>query len=125
MSRSAPDTTAPEYSRYWIKSFGTRLSDCRFSRLPTVIQKAKGAIPDAEIVGFLACVIERPPIMTGLMFCDHRHEFPEGLPARTPPVLRRYHREGYLVVVVEGGGIYVIAHWWHQNGSIGPFKKVH
>ena len=63
--------------------------------------------------------------MTGLMFFDHRHQFPQGLPAHSPPIKRRYHRDGYLVIVAEGGGLYVVAHWWHQNGALGPFYQVH
>ena len=125
MDFSSRDMNDPGYARYMIKTFGATLDDLKFSRLPTVIQKARTAIPDYDVVGFLASALERPPIMTGLMFCDHRHQFPEGLPAHTPPVVQRYQREGYQVVVVEGGGLYVVAHWWFQNGALGPFYQVH
>lgn len=115
----------PSYSNYRIKTFRASLSDCTFSRLPTVIFRARQAIPDADIVGFLACAIEKPPILTGLMFCDHRKCYPEGLPARTPPVTSRFTRNGYDVYVTENGGLYVVAHWYHSNGAIGPFHQVH
>ena len=114
----------PEYARYLIKTYGATLADVRFSRLPTVIQKAREAIPGDEIVGFFACAMERPPVMTGLIFCDRRHWLPEGLPAHTPPIQRRYFRQGYTVVQVEGGGLYVVAHWLYENGAIGPFYSV-
>jgi hypothetical protein len=121
----SPREEPADYASYLIKTFGARISDCTFSRLPAVIARAKAAIPDLEIVGFLACAIERPPRLTGLMFCDHRHQFPQGLPARTPAIRSRYWKEGYEVVVACTGGLYVIAHWWHENGAIGPFNQVH
>ena len=124
MSFSIVDKNSPRFARYLIKTFGATLADCRFSRLPTVILKARQAIQDYDIVGFLACALERPPRITGLMFCDHRNSFPEGLPVRTPPIEKRFYRDGYLVVQVEGGGLYVVAHWWFQNGAIGPFYSV-
>lgn len=61
----------------------------------------------------------------GLGFCDPRQEFPEGLPIRTPPVVDRFYREGYQVVVTQGGAQYVIAHWYNQNGALRPFIEVH
>lgn len=125
MSSSDRNETSPRRKNYWIKTFGSSLSDCRFYRLPTVILKAKAAIPDDSIIGFFACALDRPPRMTGLMFCDHRGMFPEGLPAHTPPVLCRYEREGYLVVVVEGGWEYVVAHWYFQNGALRSFHELH
>ncbi len=124
MTFSVINRDDPMYSRYMIKTYGATLADFRFSRLPTVILNARKAIPDYDIVGFLACALERPPRMTGLMFCDHRNRFPEGLPAHTPPIEKRYYRDGYLVVQAEGGGLYVIAHWWFENGAIGPFCSV-
>jgi hypothetical protein len=35
-----------------IKTFGSTIRDLSFNRLPTVIQKAKAAIPDEDVVGF-------------------------------------------------------------------------
>lgn len=124
MKFSIVDKNAPDYASYMIKTFGTTLADFRFSRLPTVIQKAREAINDYDIVGFPACALERPPRMSGLIFCDHLHQFPEGLPAHTPPIERRYYRDGYLIVQVEGGGLYVVAHWYYPNGALGPFYSV-
>lgn len=109
------------YASYMIKTFDATRENLSFHRLPTVIQCAKEAIPDEAIVGFLACALERGGRMTGLMFCDHRHAFPEGLPAHTPPITRRYYRSGFLVVEANTGGLYVVAHWYHQNGELGPF----
>lgn len=109
---------------YLIKTFGGTLADVRFNRLPTVIQKAKLAIPSDEIVGFLACAIEISPRMTGLMFCDYRNSYPQGLPARTPPIRKRFEQAGYLVVEVTTGGLYVVAHWYFENGAIGPFYSL-
>lgn len=113
------------HSNYWIKTFGASLSDYTFSRLPTVILRARQAIPDVDIVGFLACAIEKPPILTGLMFCDRRKHYPQGLPARTPPVTSRLIRNGYDVYATENGGVFVVAHWYYSNGAVGPFQRVH
>lgn len=124
MTFSAVDPRAPGSASYGIKTFGAALADVQFSRLPTVILKAKKSIPDHDIVGFLACALERPPRMTGLMFCDYRNRFPEGLPAHTPRIEKRYCRDGYHIVQTEGGGLYVVAHWWFENGALGPFHSV-
>lgn len=115
---------APGYAYYMIKTFGASLDACEFYRLPKVVQRAKEAIPSEDIVGFLVCALERPPRMTGLIFCDHRHTFPEGLPMRTPPIVNRFHRMGYLVVEAETGGLFVVAHWYHENGELGPFYSL-
>lgn len=122
MSRDMPVRIHPTY---WIKTFGATSADVLFNRLPTVIQKAKAAISGADIDGFLMCALEKPPLMTGLIFCDPRQEFPEGLPVRTPPVVERFYREGYQVVMTQGGVQYVIAHWYYQNGALRPFIEVH
>ncbi|NIE77106.1 hypothetical protein F3J45_21950 [Pantoea sp. Ap-967] len=106
---------------YLIKTFGSSRDKCRFHRLPTVIQRAKDALPQEEIIGFLACALERDGRMTGLMFCDRRHTYPEGLPAHTPPIARRFYRSGYLMVEAATGGLFVVAHWYYENGEIGPF----
>lgn len=124
MTFSIVDKRAPGYATYRIKTFGATLASFRFSRLPTVIQKAREVINDYDIVGFLARALEVPPKMTGLMFCDHRNSFPEGLPIHTPPIEKRHYRHGYLIVQAEGGGLYVVAHWWYQNGALGPFYSV-
>lgn len=113
------------YASYMIKTFGATKDDLKFNRLPHVIQTAKTLLPHDGIVGFFLCALERPPRMTGLIFCDHRNEFPQGLPAHTPPIMRRYYREGYLVVEASTGGLYVVAHWLYQNGEQGPFNVIH
>jgi hypothetical protein len=118
------DGQSSGYASYRIKTFGAGLEDFRFSKYPRVILKAKEAIPDPAIVGFLVCALERPPVMTGLIFCDHRHRFPEGLPAHIPPVERWFEYNGYSVVQTRGGGLYVIAHWLYENGAVGPFFSV-
>lgn len=110
---------------YLIKTFGATKADVTFNRLPNVIQAAREAIPGEEVVGYLMCALEKPPQMTGLIFCDHRHDFPEGLPIRTPPVVERFYREGYLVVRARGGGLFVVAHWYYSNGALRPFIEVH
>ncbi len=117
-------TSTSAYSSYMIKTFGSTLNDVTFHRLPKVIQRAKVLLPDQEIVGFFLCALERPPRMTGLIFCDHRNEFPQGLPAQTPPIMKRFYREGYLVVEASTGGLYVVAHWLHENGEQGPFNVI-
>lgn len=61
--------------------------------------------------------------MTGLIFCDRRHDLPQGLPARTPPVVRRFYQAGYLVVEAKTGGLYVVAHWYVENGALRHFTK--
>lgn len=32
---------------------------------------------------------------------------------------------GFTVVKVEGGDVYVVAHWLHENGEIDRFDRVH
>ena len=114
-----------EYASYLVKTFGASLKDLRFNRLPTAIQEAKARLPDDDIVGFFLCALDRPPRMSGLMFCDERHALPPGLPAHTPPVVRRFYREGYLVVEANTGGLYVVAHWYFENGAVRPFFEMH
>jgi hypothetical protein len=110
---------------YWIKTFGATLSDFRLHRLPTVIEKARAAIADPDVVGYLLCALERPPRMTGLLFCDHTRSFPEGLPIRTQAIAERCQRAGYEVVTTTDGGIFVVAHWLHENGALDRFDRVH
>lgn len=110
---------------YLIKTFGATKADVTFNRLPKVIQAAREAIPEGEVVGYLMCALDRPPQMTGLIFCDHRHYFPQGLPMRTPSVVERFYRGNYLVVRALGGGLYVVAHWYYENGALRPFFEVH
>lgn len=61
----------------------------------------------------------------GIDVCAPRQEFPEGLPVRTPPVVEWFYREGYQVVMTQGGAQYVIAHWYYQNGALRPFIELH
>jgi hypothetical protein len=63
--------------------------------------------------------------MTGLLFCDHKRDFPEGLPIHTPPIAERYRREGFEVVTTVDGGVYVVAHWLFENGALDRFDRVH
>ncbi len=124
MAISSEKNPCPARMRYMIKTFGATVEDFRFSRLPMVVQKARAAIPDDDVGGFLICALERFPKMTGLMFCDHRKGLPRGLPAHTPPIVARHYREGYLVVETLGGGVFVVAQWYSQNGALGPFFSV-
>ncbi|WP_256585300.1 MULTISPECIES: hypothetical protein [unclassified Pseudomonas] len=110
---------------YWIKTFGAGLSDFRLHRLPAVVERARAAIDDPNVVGYLLCALERPPRMTGLLFCDHTRSFPEGLPIHTPAIADRYRLEGYEVVITIDGGMYVVAHWLHENGALDRFDRVH
>ncbi|WP_122677843.1 MULTISPECIES: hypothetical protein [Pseudomonas] len=115
----------PHPSAFMIKTFGSTIRDLSFNRLPTVIQRAKAAIPEDDVVGFLLCALYRPPRMTGLIFCNCMSLLPPGLPAHTPPVVRRFHRNGYLVVEADTGGLFVVAHQYFENGAIRPFFEVH
>ena len=110
---------------YWIKTFGANLSDFRFHRFPTIIERARIAIPDPNVVGYLLCALEHPPKMTGLLFCDHARDYPEGLPIHTLPIAERYRREGFEVVTTVDGGVYVVAHWLFENGALDRFDRVH
>lgn len=118
-------TALPDPSAFMVKTFGSTIRDLSFNRLPTVIQKAKAAIPDDDVVGFFLCALYRPPRMTGLIFCNRISLLPPGLPAHTPPVVRRFHRNGYLVVEADTGGLFVVAHHYFENGAIRPFFEVH
>jgi len=115
----------PDPSAFMIKTFGSTIRDLSFNRLPTVIQRAKAAISEDDVVGFLLCALYRPPRMTGLIFCNCMSLLPPGLPAHTPPVVRRFHRNGYLVVEADTGGLFVVAHQYFENGAIRPFFEVH
>jgi hypothetical protein len=110
---------------YWIKTFGATLSDFRFHRLPSVIEQARRAIDDPNIVGYLLCALERPPRMTGLLFCDQTRAYPEGLPIHTRAIADRQTRAGYEVVTTVDGGVFVVAHWLFENGSLDRFDRVH
>ena len=63
--------------------------------------------------------------MTGLLFCDHARDYPEGLPIHTLPIAERYRREGFEVVTTVDGGVYVVAHWLFENGALDRFDRVH
>jgi len=114
-----------KYASYLIKTFGATWDGTTFHRFFSVIEQARAYVPDSEIVGFFLCALERPPVMTGLIFCDDRHDFPPGLPAHTPPIVRRFYREGYLIVEACTGGLFVVAHWYHENGALRPFYELH
>jgi len=73
-----PDKPGRIHPTYSIKTFGATSADVRFNRLPTVIQKAKAAISCADIDGFLMCALEKPPMMTGLMFAPLGRNFLKG-----------------------------------------------
>ncbi|WP_241001438.1 hypothetical protein [Pseudomonas viridiflava] len=108
-----------------MKSFGASLKDLTFYRLPSMIERARIAVPDTDIVGYLICALERPPQMTGLLFCDRRRLLPEGLPVHTPAISDRFWKQGYEVVVAVDGGCYVVAHWLCENGALDRFDRVH
>lgn len=110
---------------YWIKTFGAARSDLWFHKLPTVVEKARAAVQDPAIVGYLLCALARTPRMTGLLFCDDSKNLPDGLPIHTPVIMDRCQRAGYEVVTACDGGIYVIAHWLHENGALDRFDRVH
>jgi hypothetical protein len=110
---------------YWIKTYGAKLSDFRFHRYPAVIERARVAIADPDIVGYLLCALERPPKITGLLFCDPARRYPEGLPIHALPVVNRCQRAGYDVFTTIDGGIFVVAHWLFENGALDRFDRVH
>jgi hypothetical protein len=110
---------------HWIKTYGAELSDFRLYKLPKVIERARKAVADPDVVGYLLCALERPPRMTGLLFCDHARAFPEGLPIHTQPIADRHNRDGYEVVIAADGGKYVVAHWLYDNGALDRFDRVH
>ncbi|WP_313629627.1 hypothetical protein [Pseudomonas sp.] len=110
---------------YWIKDFGADLSGLRFHRVPKVIARAREIMAGRDVEGFLICALDKPPQMTGLLFCDYARGLPEGLPIRTPPIRRRYRSSGYEMVVADDGGVYVIAHWLYENGALDRFDRVH
>ena len=110
---------------HWIKTYGADLSDFSFFKLPKVIEQARAAIADPDVVGYLLCALERSPRMTGLLFCDHVRAFSEGLPIHTQPIADRYKRDGYEVVIAADGGKYVVAHCLYENGALDRFDRVH
>lgn len=110
---------------YWIKTFGATLCDVRVNRLPKVVTEAQDALADIDILGFLVCAIGRERRMTGLMFGDRRGLFPEGLPSRTSPIVHRFQRNGYEIVVTQTGDVFAVVHWYHQNGELDSFDRIH
>ncbi|WP_460044600.1 hypothetical protein [Pseudomonas sp. S2_H01] len=124
MDFDAVNTSAPGYADYLIKHFGATRDDLYFFRYPKVILRAMEAVSHGAIVGYLACALERPTTMTGLMFGDRRRAFPDGLPIRAPAVSNCFLCNGFRVVQVKTGGLYVIAHWLFENGEIGPFYSL-
>lgn len=110
---------------YWVKDFGANLSALRFNCVPKVIARARAVMAGRDVEGFLICALDRPPQMTGLLFCDYAQGLPEGLPVHTPPIRRRYSSGGYEVVIASDGGVYVIAHWLYENGALDRFDRVH
>lgn len=110
---------------HWIKTYGAELSDLRFFKLPKVIERARETVADPDVVGYLLCALELPPKMTGLLFCDYARDFPEGLPIHTKPIVRRYTKAGYEIVIAVDGGVYVVAHWLYNNGSLDRFDRIH
>lgn len=110
---------------YWIKTYGATLSDFRFHRYPAVIERARAVIADPDVVGYLLCALERPPKITGLLFCDPTRRYPEGLPIHALPVVDRCMRAGYDVFTTIDGGVFVVAHWLFENGALDRFDRVH
>lgn len=110
---------------YWIKTYGAGLSDLRFHRYPRVIERAREAITDPDVAGYLLCALERPPKITGLLFYDPAKKYPEGLPIHALPVINRCRRAGYDLFTIIDGGIFVVAHWLHENGALDRFDRVH
>ncbi|WP_426119556.1 hypothetical protein [Pseudomonas sp. DSP3-2-2] len=110
---------------YRIKTFGARLGDVRLHRLPKVVTDAQDALAGIDVLGFLVCAMVRERRMTGLMFCDPRGRFPEGLPSRTARISHRFQRNGYEIVVTQSGDVFVVAHWYHQNCELDRFDRIH
>jgi hypothetical protein len=119
------DSVRSDRGDYWIKTFGASLGDLKFYKLPTVVEQARMAVPDSDIVGYLICALEQPPQMTGLLLCDPRRLFPDGLPIRAPAISDRFWKGGYEVLVTVDGGRFVVAHWLYENGALDRFDKVH
>ena len=111
-------------AKFLIKTYGAELKDFRFVRFPKVVEQARLKFSEDCVNGILICSLIRTPRLTGLMFCDRRRRYPEALPIRTPGITHQFERHGYEVVVTEGGGHWVVAHWLHENGEIGPFYSV-
>lgn len=110
---------------YWIKTFGADRSSLHFHRLPTAVAQAREVFADQSVRGFLICALVRPPRLTGLLFCDDTRDYPDGLPIHTPAIAERLVDKGHDVFLVEGGDMFVVAHWLHENGAIDRFDRVH
>lgn len=87
--------------------------------------EAQKAFSAHDVVGFLICALVRPPRLTGLLFGDQTRDLPDGLPICTPAMTAICEERGFTVVKVEGGDVYVVAHWLHENGEIDRFDRVH
>lgn len=96
------NTASPDPPAFMVKTVGSTMRDLPFNRMPTVIQKAKAAIPEDDVMGL-----------------------PPRLPAHTPPLLRRFRRNGYLVVKADTGGLFVVARHYFENCAISPFFELH
>lgn len=110
---------------YWIKTFGADKANLRFHRLPTAVADAREIFSGENVVGYLICALVRSSRLTGLLFCDDKRDYPDGLPIHTPPMVTQYEKGYCSVVTVEGGDRYVVAHWLHENGELDRFDRVH
>lgn len=96
------NTASPDPPAFMITTVGSTMRDLPFIGMPTVIQKAKAAIPEDD-------VMESPPRLL----------------AHTPPLRRRFHRNGFLVVKAGTGGLFVVAHHYFENCAISPLFELH
>ncbi len=119
------DVTRTWRFRFYVKNFGATIADNRFSKLPRVIEVAQAALAGEDIFGFFICALDRPPRMTGLLFLRDQHDLPPGLPAHTPPIVRRFKQAGYWIFEADTGDLFAVAHWYFQNGALAPFHVVH
>lgn len=107
------------------KTVGNDQSILGFHRLPKAVAKAREVFMDRSVRGFLLCTLLRPPCLNGLLFCDDKRVYPDGLPIQTRDIAEHHVYEGYDVFSVEGGDIFVVTHWLHDNGAIDCLNRVH
>lgn len=104
------------------KTFGNDRSMLGTHRLPKAVTKAREVFMGRSVRGFMICALVRPPCLNGLLFCDDKRYYPDGLPVQTLPITEQHVYEGYDVFLVESGDTFVVTHWLHDNGDIDRFR---
>lgn len=85
-------------------------------------QKIDFGVP---VTGYLCCVEFQPPCMVGVVFSEARARFADGKTIRTSQIERVFELLGYQLCETYNGSLYVICHWWYENGAVPLVNMIH